>query len=181
MALSTLLFMAYTVQQTVEKALKESQILEAGGSVEDSDLEDAIIELNVMMFEEAINGLNVGFSEVSDAEDYVTVPIWAYGWVSYSLAIRLCGFYGVDAPMTLVAKHDRATQAVEKMAVSNPETYYPSTLPTGYGSSTYYRTSTFYGDQGANDLLTGSNGNLSDQEGDVIEDETINDTFLGNC
>ena len=174
-------FMAYTVRQTVQKALKESQILEAGGSVEDEDLDDAIIELNVMMFEEVANGLNVGFSEVSDPEDYVTVPIWSYGWVSYTLGIRLCGLYGVDPPPTLIAKHDRATSAVEKMVVENPETYYPCILPTGWDSYGYYDRNAFFGDQGVNDILSGNNGNIRDEEGQNVENETKIETFLGNC
>ena len=77
-------------------ALGYLRVQDADAPVEETAARDGLRQLNMMLRRWEANGLALGWSDVADAEDVITIPAEAEQAVGYNLALRLGPRYGVD-------------------------------------------------------------------------------------
>jgi hypothetical protein len=151
----------------VRAALLKAKKVGAEQPIAAADARDALDALNDMLFEWEGVGISLGFTEVSDLGDEVTIPDYAKRAVKFNLAINVAGEYGknllsADTIATAAASYDNLVNMTVSVAVQR----FPSTLPVGKGNEcSRYESRFFPGDEA---------GTLERQTGGAIltEDDT---------
>ena len=167
--------MAKTIKQLLDRAFSKARIKPSGADMSDAEYLDAISDANNIFFQYAADGLNIGWSEVSEVGDVVSVPFWAMNWAECVIAIHLCGEYGRPLTQELVAMADQAQRVVEKNVVSHERTYFPETLPQG-GSSGYWDSQKYFADELETAFETQFGDFIKDDSGDIITEKSIDST-----
>ena len=163
--------MTVKTNEVVIDALEHLVVQSDEAPIEQSEARAAIRALNDMMFAWDADGINLGYTAVSDLADPLTVPLGAIEGIKANLAIRLAPRYLrkdqlVPASLVELAKMGKAT--ARELSVTVSEAAYPSTLPQGSGN-TYpsYTDNTFYPDQ--EDLVLTETGGAIALESDTEE------------
>ena len=117
--------------------------------------------LNDMMFDWAANGIYLGFTEISDLGDPLTVPPGAIRGIKANLAIDLATKYNIEPSSSLVKKAREGFRTCQALSVDSNAMEFPSTLPQGSGN-TYpsYADDTFYPDL-EDTILTETGGSVA--------------------
>lgn len=123
------------VNEYVVDALEDLVVQADEAPIEASEARACIRVLNDMMTMFAANGINLGYTVVSDLGDDVTIPDGAIMGVKAHLAIMLADKYEVDVSARLQWKADQGMRAMLNLAVETTASKYPSTLPRGSGNS----------------------------------------------
>lgn len=146
-----------TAQSLINDALFELQINEAEQSVEAVDFETAKRYLNRMMAQFDADGISLGYTEVNNAADPITVAPGAINGMIYNLAIRLANQYNVAVTEALAANAKLGLDTMRKLSVFVTATPYPGTLPIGSGNEwDSGRYNTFYPEE--NEAVTTETG-----------------------
>ena len=127
--------MSKTALEAIEEAFEEIKVKTLGVPLQVSYVDRGIKMLNRMMNADATRGRGLGFTDISDSGETLTVPNWSFDYVILGLAKKLApGFGKILSGETLLA-YEEALEAVLRMTVEVPETgYFPSTLPVGAGN-----------------------------------------------
>ena len=154
--------MAETANIIIKDALFDLQVQQDEAPLEATDARAAIRALNRMMNAFASDGINLGFTEVSQVNDPITVPAGALGAIVSNLAIELAPQYLSGEPtQRLLALAAQGKKILYKLGVEIGDTEYPDTLPRGSGNEDPCGTyDTFYPDQQPA-ILSESNGSIS--------------------
>ena len=159
--------MAETAGDLIKDALSEITVLGAEAPVEATDAQTGIRYMNRMMAAFDADGIDLGYTEVSDFADIVTVAAGAIQGVVTNLASLLWTQYSngemVPASLAIRAKNDRDT--LLNIAFTIGQTEYPSTLPIGSGNEgdSTYVTNHFYKDLQST-ILAETNGSIGLEE-----------------
>jgi len=102
--------------------------------IEASEGRAAIRTLNDMMAMWAAQGVNLGYTNVADLGDTVTVAPGAILGIKANLAIHLAPKYGLPISPELRLSADIGWKAILDLAVDTGESAYPETLPQGSGN-----------------------------------------------
>lgn len=134
-----------------------------------SDITDAISELNDMMRQLDVR-FAIGWTPVSSSSDEITTPDWTWRMIILRLAIIISPEYGKQPPPALIADAGAAYKDLLDMVIEPIETAYPPDLPLGAGNTGMAGCSggNFFGEQFADDILTGSGNPVLDEAGDTI-------------
>lgn len=138
--------------------------------IEPSEGRKAMRVLNDMMFAWDAKGICLGFTEVSDLGDPMTVPNGALLGIKAHLALKLASTYNAVVTQELRDDAKEGMEAILSLAVHTAESAFPDTLPQGSGN-TYptYADDTFYPDQQST-ILTETGGAIALEE--ATEEET---------
>ena len=113
--------------------------------IEQSEGRAAMRILNDMMFMWAARGVYLGYTNVDNLGDEVTVPDGAIMGIKAHLAIMLADKYDVPVSASLALKASQGWEAILNIAINTDESQYPSTLPQGSGNtSPSFANNTFY-------------------------------------
>jgi len=157
-----------TAGSIVKDALGEITVLGAEAPLEAVDGQLAVRYLNRMMAAFDADGISLGYTEVSQLDDAITVAAGAIAGMISQLGVMLWDHFsdGQPVPPTLLARAISGKNTMRKIAIVIIPSQYPSTLPIGSGNeSDYGRESHFYPDQ-QDSILTEANQNI------VVEDNT---------
>ena len=123
-----------TVSDIVRDALLHLQVQDPYQPVKAVDMADGIRSLNLMMRAWAVDGLNLGWSEVTNPSDTLPAPPEAEQAIGFNLAVRLRPRYGVDIAPDVIAMATEGLATLSAQATSNQftRTEYPD-LPQGVG------------------------------------------------
>lgn len=160
--------MAKTVLQTINRALHKAKVKALGVELSTALKQNCIEELNDIMFQYAADGLHMGFSEVAEETDLVTVPFWAQGFVANALATYICTEAGVMPSQTLVMQYEESRRVVEKNLVNNPERYFDENVPSGGSDAGFWYNNAYFGNQLEGALTTESGDFIRNEEGEII-------------
>lgn len=142
--------MAEKAGDLIKDALIEITLLGAEAPVEAVDAQGAIRYLNRMMTALNARGVDLGYTEVTNLGDDITIPAGANEGVLFLLARTLWNQYsedGTPVPALLVANADAGLDTLLHIAVNVGPTEYPDTLPVGSGNENdSHTTSHFYAD-----------------------------------
>lgn len=144
-------------------------------TIQTSDATTAIGELNDMMIAVADHdGIQLGYTIVSNLTDAITVPDWAVGMMKAKLTLLLADEYGKIVTGSMISKANMYMSGVRRRCVRTPRPSLPDGLPTGQGNSAYgynYGTATnFFYDEGSDDLRDELGMTLGDENGNPLED-----------
>jgi len=156
--------MAVKVFEVVTDALETLIVQAEEAKIEQSEAAAAIRILNDMMFMWESLGIDLGYTEVADMGDVLTVPNGAIMGIKANLAIHLAPKYDVEPTALMIKSANDGYQAIVDITTNMTESAYPENLPQGSGN-TYpgYADNTFYpGEQGT--ILTETGGSIALEE-----------------
>jgi len=132
-------------ESIIKSALQEIKVQAAEAPIEQVDAQDAVLYMNRMMAAFAADGVNLGYTSVSNLGDDVTIPDGAIEGVVFNLAVRLGNSYGFPIGQILFANAQRGENVMRRIALNLGPMSYPDTLPIGSGNEDQFnRTDKFY-------------------------------------
>jgi hypothetical protein len=138
-----------TAAQVIKAALQKILVQASESDLEPDEYSDAIFTLNNMMLSYDADGIKLGYTEVTDLSDDITVPVGALRGVIYNLAQELSPEYNGQITAALADAAMNGLKIMRKIGVSIPTSSYPSTLPIGSGNGVRNSDSRFYPDDEA--------------------------------
>lgn len=148
-----------TASEVITDALQEILVQASEQSVQADEMQSGIRALNRMMAEWDATGYSLGYTEVTNPVDTITIPAGAISAVVTNLALRLTSQFDAVANPALVQAATMGMRTVAKIAVSVPASYYPDTLPIGSGNEDYLYEDRFYTEPD-DEILNESGGNI---------------------
>ncbi len=126
-----------TAADIIKSALQEILVQASEAPIEADEAQGAIKYLNRMMAKYAAEGINLGYTVISNLGDLVTIPDGAVDGVVSNLGVRLFPQYASPGsppdPLLIQAARD-GLDAMRDIAVTVGPTSFPSTLPIGSGN-----------------------------------------------
>jgi hypothetical protein len=130
--------MTEKVADIIKSALQEINVQASEAPIEADEAQTAILYLNRMMFKFAAQGINLGYTKVSNLADDVTVADGAMDGIVKNLALSLQPqFTSEDTPINplLVQQAKEGLDVMRQLSVfSIGPSFFPSTLPVGSGN-----------------------------------------------
>jgi hypothetical protein len=138
-----------TAAQVLKAALQRILVQASEADLEPDEYQDAIFAMNNMVLAWDAEGIQLGYTEVSDLGDDVTVPVGALRGLIANLAIEVAPDYNGTISPGLAMAAESGMRAIRLIGQSVPTSAYPYTLPVGSGnegSESRLRLSHFYAD-----------------------------------
>lgn len=138
--------MSVTVAQVAKASLQRILVQASEAPLEADEYQDYIFALNNYMLALDASGVHLGYTQVSNLADTVTVPVGALRGIIANLAIEVAPDYGGVVTEALVLQAREGLHAMRMLGQTIGGTKNPSTLPIGSGNSeaTYGWTWNFY-------------------------------------
>lgn len=158
--------MAIKTQNIVTDALETLIVQTEEAEIPASEASAAIRILNDMMFMWESLGIYLGYTQVTNMGDIITVPNGAIMGIKANLALQLAPKYNVEPTVLMIKNAQDGYQAIVDISTELGASQYPSTLPQGSGN-TYpgFADNTFYPDLQST-ILTETGGSVA------LEDDT---------
>ena len=150
-----------TAAVLVKQILSEIVVRASEAPIEADEAQDTIFNMNVYMASQAANGINLGYTEVLDLGDEITVPNGALMGMIANIAIMMAPTFGAEISAGLVAKAKIGLQAMRKLGVSIGPMSFPDTLPIGScneGDNTFQNNHFYHNDEPT--ILTEGGGSI---------------------
>ena len=158
--------MAIKANRAVEMALQELLVRGVEAPLQADESQDAVLYMNLMMAEFAADGINLGYTAVSDLGDDITIPAGAVMSMIKNLSVYLAAQFGATIPVDLAVLAKTGKNTMRNIAVKVIPSSFPDTLPVGSGNEwDTYQNSHFYPDQ-QGQILTEQSGTI------LLEDDT---------
>lgn len=147
-----------TVAQVAKSSLQRILVQASEAPLEPDEYQDFIFSMNNYMAELDAQGIQLGYTEVSDLGDDVTIPTGALRGLIANMAIEVAPDYNgvISAGLQKAARDGFNT--MRQLGQSMGKTKFPSTLPIGSGNE---------------DDCFGINGHFyPDQEAEILAETT---------
>jgi hypothetical protein len=135
-----------TVAQVAKASLQALLVQASEAPLEADEYQDFIFAMNNYMTSLAANGVNLGYTAVTDIGDEVTVPQGAIHGIIANMAIVIAPQFGAVVPQGVAMSASEGMKAMRKLGQFITPTRRPSILPRGSGNESFGRTSHFYPD-----------------------------------
>jgi hypothetical protein len=150
-----------TVAQVIKASLQRILVQASEADLEPDEYQDAIFALNNYMLALDADGITLGYTEVANLGDEVTVPPGALRGIIANLAIEVSPDYNGTVSQGLVIAAQAGFASMRKLGVSMPSTSLPCTMPIGSGNEyNNYDVSHFY-DCSEDEILAETTGSIS--------------------
>ena len=120
--------------QVTKAILQEILVHGAESELEAVEFQDTVFAMNNYMTAQAANGINLGYTVVSDLGDDITVPAGALQGIISNVAVMIAPQFGAQVDQALIAKAKVGLNAMRKLGITIQPMAYPSTLPVGSGN-----------------------------------------------
>lgn len=127
-----------TVSEVVSAGLKSIIVLGADAELEATDAQDFIFAMNNFMADLEAKGVKLGYTQVSNLADTVTVPTGALRGLIANVAVEVAPDYGGVVSPALQQRAIDGLKTMRRLGVSLIRASMPSTLPTGSGNDNRY-------------------------------------------
>lgn len=156
-----------TVAQVADASLKRILVQGAEAPLQADEYQDYIFALNNYMLALDAEGVTLGYTEVSDLGDTLTVPTGALRGIIANMAIEVAPDYSGQITPGLVKAARDGMQVMRIIGQTISATSFPSTLPKGSGNmdDVSYNVGQFYEGNEA-EILAETTGAIS------LEDNT---------
>lgn len=151
-----------TVAQVAKASLQRILVQESEADLEPDEYQDFIFAMNNYMLSLDAEGVKLGYTEVSNLGDNVTVPVGALRGLIANMAVEVAPDYsGVISPGLVAAAND-GMKAMRRLGQTIIPTAHPSTLPVGSGNEhgRLYNNEHFYPDR-ESEILAETTGAIS--------------------
>ncbi len=147
-----------TVAQVAKASLQRILVQASEAPLEADEYQDFIFAMNNYMAQLDAQGISLGYTEVSDLGDEVTIPTGALRGLIANMAIEVSPDYGGVISQGLIAAAQQGLQSMRILGRRIQASKNPSTLPLGSGNE---------------DMLYGYSGHFyPDQEADILAEST---------
>jgi len=147
-----------TVAQVAKASLQRILVQASEAPLEADEYQDFIFAMNNYMAQLDAQGISLGYTEVSDLGDEVTIPTGALRGLIANMAIEVSPDYGGVISQGLIAAAQQGFQSMRILGQRIQTSKNPSTLPLGSGNE---------------DMLYGYSGHFyPDQEADILAEST---------
>lgn len=152
-----------TVAQVANAALKRILVQASEAPLEADEYQDFIFALNNYMLALDAEGITLGFTEVEDLGDEVTVPTGALRGIIANMAIEVAPDYNGIVSPALATAAAQGLQVMRLIGQTISPSSYPSTLPIGSGNedSGMFGSSRFYDGAAEAEILAETTGAIS--------------------
>ncbi len=123
-----------TVAQVVRASLSRILVQPSEAEVEASEAQDFIFSMNNYMLALDAEGIRLGYTEVSDLGDTITIPTGALRGLIANMAIEVAPDYDGTVSEGLRKAAREGMIAMEQLGQTVGATPYPPTLPIGSGN-----------------------------------------------
>lgn len=156
-----------TVAQVATASLKRILVQAADAPLEADEYQDYIFALNNFMLALDAEGITLGYTEVSDLGDEVTVPTGALRGIIANMAIEVAPDYNGTISPALANAAAEGMQVMRIIGQTISAASFPSTLPIGSGNEGgQFATKKFYDGATEAQILAETTGAIS------LEDST---------
>jgi hypothetical protein len=124
-----------TVAQVAKASLQRILVQASEAPLEADEYQDFIFALNNYMMSLDAQGIHLGYTEVSNLSDTVTVPVGALRGIIANVAIEVAPDYGGIVTDALVMQAREGLQSMRMLGQTIGAARLPSTLPVGSGNS----------------------------------------------
>lgn len=122
-----------TVTEVVSGALRLLEVKTAESAITPVEVNEGLEALNDMMNEWNVDGINVGYETLDDADDELFVTLGALGAIKANLAVYIAPEYGRIATDELIRRAIRSKRSLRASIPLNASQY-PDSLPIGSGN-----------------------------------------------
>lgn len=138
-----------TAAQVIKAALQRILVQGSEAPLEASEYQDAIFAMNNFMLALDAEGVSLGYTEVSNLGDEVTIPSGALRGLIANLAVEVSPDYDGTITDGLAAAAIAGLDTMRLLGQRVPTSSLPGTLPVGSGNSgdSQTRFSNFYPDE----------------------------------
>lgn len=154
-----------TVAAVAKASLQRILVQASEADLEPDEYQDFIFAMNNFMADLSADGVDLGYTEVSDLGDEVTVPTGALRGLIACMAIEVAPDYNGKISQGLIKAADEGMERMRKLGQTMVASAYPATLPRGTGSAYWPDLDHFYPDS-EEDILAEYNGSI------ILEDDT---------
>ena len=126
--------MSETAQTLVSDILQELLINSAEQSIPAVDFQAGVRYLNRWMSSQDADGIKLGYTEVTNPTDVITVPAGAINGIIYNVALQLATTYDVVVTPELAVKAKTGLNIMIKLGSPIQGTKYTSNTPRGSGN-----------------------------------------------
>lgn len=123
-----------TVAQVAKASLQRILVQASEAALEPDEYQDFIFAMNNYMAQLDAQGIVLGYTQVSNLADEVTVPTGALRGIIANMAIEVSPDYGGVISEGLVKAAREGMQTMRTIGSRMGQTYLPSTLPVGSGN-----------------------------------------------
>lgn len=123
-----------TAAQVLKASLQKILVQASEANFEPAEYSDAIFTMNNLMLGYDADGIRLGYTEITDLSDPITIPTGALRGLIYNLAIDLASEYNVVVTPAVADIARAGLETMEKLGVSMGASAFPSTLPVGSGN-----------------------------------------------
>lgn len=123
-----------TAGQALKASLQKILVQASEAELEPDEYSDAIFAMNTYMLALDADGVKLGYTEVTDLSDIITIPTGALRGLIFNVAIEISPDYDGSITPALVTAAEDGLKVMEKLGVSMGQSAYPSTLPIGSGN-----------------------------------------------
>lgn len=143
--------------EIITDALETLTVLAEEAKIPQGEANAAIRALNDMMLMWQVQGIDIGYTQVTNMGDDITVPLGAVLGMKANLALTLAPKYNIEPSAVMIRNALIGYTAIVDMGTTVGPMSLPSTLPQGSGN---YDSDTFYPDQSGT-ILTESGGSIA--------------------
>ena len=126
--------MSETAQTLVSDILQELLINSAEQSIPAVDFQTAVRYLNRYMAEQDADGIKLGFTQITNPDDAITVAAGAINGIIYNVALNLATTYDVVVTPELAVKARNGLNIMIKIGSPIQGSKYTSNTPRGSGN-----------------------------------------------
>ena len=149
-----------TVAQVAKASLQKILVQASEAPIEASESQDFIFAMNTFMLALDAQGVTLGYTEVSNLGDDVTIPTGALRGLIYNMAIEVAPDYDATVSAALAQAARDGMQTMRTIGQTIGATKFPSTLPIGSGNEGFgVCTTHFYPDLEA-EILAETTGSI---------------------
>ena len=148
-----------TVRTIGEQYLRRLLVESGDATPEADELQDFMHTMNRYMAAQEANGIKLGFTQLTDLTDEITVPDGALMGVGANVAILVAADYARPVPPSLIAEAAMGLSAMRKLGRSRIQLRYPADLPMGSGNYSPRLDDPFY--EGQAQALLSLSGNAT--------------------
>jgi len=123
-----------TVEQIMKASLGKILVQASEAPIPSDEAQTFIFSLNQYMLALNAEGIELGYTEVSDLGDEVTIPAGAIRGLVANMALELAPDFDAEVSNALLKQARNGHEAMMQIGVSVPTSNYPTTLPIGSGN-----------------------------------------------
>lgn len=150
-----------TAEQVIKASLQRILVQASEAPLEADEYQDAIFAMNNLMLAYDADGIDLGYTEVSNISNPVTIPTGALRGLIANLAIEVAPDYGGEITAGLSIAAAAGLKTMRRLARNLQRTAHPSTLPIGSGNfGGWPRTNRFYPGADETEILAETTGSI---------------------